>query len=92
MGIPYLTFRVKKRGEKKKPKLDLKLKEDNEKEEETEDASVIEDSPASYGYEVVAEGSKPPIVRVVDLVITEALTRRASDIHIEPEEETFLGE
>ncbi|MCD6539823.1 MAG: type II/IV secretion system protein [Candidatus Omnitrophica bacterium] len=39
------------------------------------------------GYDVVAESRKPPIVRVVDLVITEALNRRASDIHIEPEED-----
>jgi len=55
--------------------------------ENVDDATVVEDESAAYGYEVVAESSKPPIVRVVDLVITEALNRRASDIHIEPEEE-----
>ncbi|MBN2121113.1 MAG: type II/IV secretion system protein [Candidatus Omnitrophica bacterium] len=53
-----------------------------------EDASVVEEgSESKGGYDMVAEGSKPPIVRVVDLVVTEALNRRASDIHIEPEEE-----
>ena len=34
---------------------------------------------------VVRESEKPPIVKLVDLMITQALKRRASDIHIEPE-------
>lgn len=32
------------------------------------------------------EGETPPIVKMVDLVIFEALKKRASDIHIEPQE------
>lgn len=35
--------------------------------------------------EVVQESEKPPIVRLVDLMLTQALKKRASDIHIEPE-------
>ncbi|MCX7928033.1 MAG: ATPase, T2SS/T4P/T4SS family [Candidatus Omnitrophica bacterium] len=31
------------------------------------------------------ESEKPTIVKLVDLMLTEALTKRASDIHIEPE-------
>lgn len=34
---------------------------------------------------VVQESEKPPIVQLVDLMLTQALKQRASDIHIEPE-------
>ena len=36
---------------------------------------------------VVQESARPPIVKLVDLMLSEALKRRASDIHIEPEED-----
>ncbi len=36
---------------------------------------------------VVKESEKPLIVKLVDLMLTEALKKRASDIHIEPEED-----
>lgn len=36
---------------------------------------------------VVKESEKPPIVKLVDLILSEALKRRASDIHVEPEED-----
>jgi len=35
----------------------------------------------------VEESEKPPIVKLVDLMLTQALKKRASDIHIEPEQE-----
>ena len=35
----------------------------------------------------VRESEKPPIVKLVDLMLTLALKKRASDIHIEPEED-----
>jgi type IV pilus assembly protein PilB len=35
---------------------------------------------------VLEESAKAPIVKIVDLAITEALKKRASDIHIEPSE------
>jgi len=34
---------------------------------------------------VVQESEKPPIVKLVDLMLTQSLEKRASDIHIEPE-------
>jgi len=37
--------------------------------------------------EAVLEGETQPIVRIVSLIITEALKKRASDIHIESEED-----
>ena len=37
--------------------------------------------------EAVLEGETPPIVKMVNLVILEALRKRASDIHIESEED-----
>jgi type IV pilus assembly protein PilB len=36
--------------------------------------------------ETLAESKKAPIVKLVDLIIAQALQKRASDIHIEPEE------
>ena len=36
--------------------------------------------------EAVLEGETPPIVKIVNLIIQEALRKRASDIHIESEE------
>jgi len=36
---------------------------------------------------VLKESEKAPIVKLVDLVLTEALNKRASDIHMEPEED-----
>jgi type IV pilus assembly protein PilB len=37
--------------------------------------------------EVVKESQKPPIVKLVELMLIEALKKRASDIHIEPEQD-----
>ena len=34
--------------------------------------------------DVIKESEKPPIIKLVDLIIAEALKRRASDIHVEP--------
>jgi type IV pilus assembly protein PilB len=35
------------------------------------------------------ESEEPPIVKLVDLILTQALKNRASDIHIEPEHDTL---
>ena len=37
--------------------------------------------------DVVRESQTPPIVKLVDLMLIQALRRRASDIHVEPEED-----
>jgi len=39
--------------------------------------------------EVAHESAKAPIVRIVDLIISEAIKRRASDIHVEPQEKNL---
>ncbi|MEW6170929.1 MAG: GspE/PulE family protein, partial [Candidatus Omnitrophota bacterium] len=36
--------------------------------------------------QALQESEKPPIVKIVDLMLVEALKKRASDIHVEPEE------
>ena len=38
-------------------------------------------------FSVLKDSEKPPIVKLVDLMLTQALKKRASDIHIEPEED-----
>ena len=37
--------------------------------------------------DVIKESEKPPIVKLVDLMLSQALNKRASDIHIEPEKD-----
>lgn len=37
--------------------------------------------------DAISESEKPPIVKLVNLMLTEALKKRASDIHVEPEED-----
>ncbi len=39
--------------------------------------------------EVVEESQKAPIVKIVNLILNEAMKRRASDIHIEPREKAL---
>lgn len=55
------------------------------KDVETEDVEVLEDEKIDIG-EITAESKKAPIVKIVSLILNEALRRRASDIHIEPQE------
>lgn len=49
----------------------------------TDDVEVIEEDRLDL-EEVVEESKKAPIVKIVSLILNEALKRRASDIHIEP--------
>jgi type IV pilus assembly protein PilB len=54
-----------------------------------EDDKAVKEITASEGVgleNIVSESKLPPIVRVVDLIVYQALKRRASDIHIEPTE------
>ncbi len=50
---------------------------------ETGDVEVVEEEKLDVG-EVTAESQKAPIVKIVSLILNEALMGRASDIHIEP--------
>ncbi|HDZ76869.1 MAG TPA: type II secretion system protein GspE, partial [Candidatus Omnitrophica bacterium] len=49
------------------------------------DVTGEEESTINLGV-TLGESKKAPIVKIVDLMIAQALKRRASDIHIEPEE------
>jgi len=54
-------------------------------------SGVTKDSIELVGHEeielssILQESERPPIVKLVDLMLSEALKKRASDIHIEPE-------
>lgn len=54
---------------------------------DTEDFQVVDDKGAQEFAAInVEESGQAPIVRMVDLIIREAIKQRASDIHIEPAE------
>ena len=46
----------------------------------------IEKEPSLIGGPEIEVIEKPPVVKAVDLIISQAITDRASDIHIEPDE------
>jgi len=57
--------------------------------EEVEIETAEEDESKIDVSEVAEESQKAPIVKVVGLILNEALKRRASDIHIEPAEKNL---
>ena len=57
----------------------------------TQEEIITEDSIKKQSLEdVIKESKLPPIVRAIDLIIYNALQKRASDIHIEPYEDKLL--
>ncbi len=52
------------------------------------DVEMVEAADIDIGN-LAEESKKAPIVKVVDLILTEAIKRRASDIHIEPGEDSL---
>lgn len=58
------------------------------KEQADDDLEVVGAPKEEYDISnAVLEGETPPIVKIVNLILVEALRKRASDIHVEPEEE-----
>jgi type IV pilus assembly protein PilB len=58
----------------------------------TEDADIlpeIEDDGISADISSEAAANKAPVIRFVDLMLSQAVRSRASDIHIEPQEQTM---
>ncbi len=54
---------------------------------ETEITQLDDEIPESEDFSISAEeASERPVVRLVDLILSEGIISRASDIHIEPEE------
>ncbi|NQU95398.1 MAG: Flp pilus assembly complex ATPase component TadA [Candidatus Omnitrophica bacterium] len=52
---------------------------------DVETVEIVEEEKLDIG-EITVESKKAPIVKIVSLILNEALKRRASDIHIEPTE------
>jgi len=52
---------------------------------DTELVTLADEAPEDINI-AAAEAQQPPIVRLVDMIISEGIISRASDIHIEPEE------
>ncbi len=61
----------------------------SEEEEGESDVEVVERTGSLDISEITKKSSTAPIVKIVGLVISEAIKRRASDIHIEPEEKSL---
>ncbi len=57
-----------------------------EEDRKSQEVEVVRVDGALELGSVLEESAKAPIVKIVDLAITEALKKRASDIHIEPME------
>ena len=67
-----------------KKSIDLNYRASGEIERQVSQISVLDTSDDRLSAELVAQA---PVVRAVDLLITQAVKDRASDIHIEPQEE-----
>lgn len=61
----------------------------DEGEKEGSDVEVLERTEGFDVGEVAKESKMAPIVKMVDLMISEAIRKRASDIHIEPQEKSL---
>jgi len=51
-------------------------------------APIVEEEEEDIGSE--ADASKAPVIRFVDLLLSQAVKSRASDIHIEPQEKSMM--
>jgi type IV pilus assembly protein PilB len=63
----------------------VELEVDEEEEQESEFGDDVTESDLSSE----AAASKPPVIRFVDLLLSQAVKSRASDIHIEPQEKSM---
>jgi len=54
----------------------------------TENVEIVEESRLDIS-EITEESQRAPIIKIVDLVLAEAIKKRASDIHIEPGEDSL---
>jgi len=60
------------------------------REQETSDIEVVDVAKEEFDIsEAALEGETTPIVKIVSLILLESLKRRASDIHIEPGEDSL---
>ncbi|MEL7060705.1 MAG: type IV-A pilus assembly ATPase PilB [Acidobacteriota bacterium] len=67
-----------------------KVMEDLDDEPLDEDLEVLEDEPDEFDIDALEEESdEAPVVRLVNIILTDAIKRGASDIHIEPYEKKY---
>jgi len=67
-----------------------KVMEDLDEESGGDDLEVLEEEPEEFDLESLAEESdEAPVVRLCNIILTDAIKRGASDIHIEPYEKTY---
>ena len=60
------------------------------KEQKASDIEVVDVAKEEFDIsEAALEGETTPIVKIVSLILLESLKRRASDIHVEPEEDSL---
>ena len=57
---------------------------------ETDDVDLIEKETGDMGSGSEADATKAPVIRFVDLLLSQAVKSRASDIHIEPQEKSMM--
>ena len=57
--------------------------------EKEEDIELLKEQEIELTSAIKEESEKAPIVKLVDLMLTQALKKRASDIHIEPEQDAL---
>lgn len=55
----------------------------------SEEISVTADDGAAYDASAVEGADAAPVIKLVNLILTDAINRNASDIHIEPYEKSF---
>ena len=57
---------------------------------ETDDVGLTEKETGDMGSGSEADATKAPVIRFVDLLLSQAVKSRASDIHIEPQEKSMM--
>ncbi|MDX1583629.1 MAG: type IV-A pilus assembly ATPase PilB, partial [Thermoanaerobaculia bacterium] len=69
--------------------LELKKVMEDLQTSETEDLEVLEEEEELDVETLAAESEEAPVVKLVNLILTDAIKRGASDIHIEPYEKEY---
>jgi len=57
---------------------------------ETDEVDLTEEEAGDMGPGSEADATKAPVIRFVDLLLSQAVKSRASDIHIEPQEKSMM--
>jgi len=61
----------------------------DQEEEEASDVEILEKSEGLDIVDITEKSKAAPIVKIVDLMVSEAIKKRASDIHVEPQERSL---